>query len=158
MTSEARSGSGFDASLEPPSFRSVSLVRVFVFLWESLLTPVRLGADAALSLIRHARLELHEFIRALSRSSLGAEMKTEVSPRVLVFSSDCLERNAVSMATFRHSVMTGVCVCTCGVICYHVRLVVTNVKYTLCAPCKSRMRFCIYLLANERIIKAIKTS
>lgn len=105
MTFEAESGSGFDADLEAPSCGSV-----FVSLWESLLARAGLGADAALSLIRHVSLELHEFIRALSRSSRGAEMRTEVSPRLLVFSSDCPQRNAVSMATFRHSVMTGVCV------------------------------------------------
>lgn len=148
MTFEAGSGSGFDANLEPPSFKSVSLVRVFVFLWESLPTPLRLGADAALSLIRHVRLDLHEFIRALSRSSRGAEMKTEVSPRVLVFSSDCPERNAVSMATFRHSVMTGVCVCVRADTRKHThaelyvvmfaRLSPTCVIYLIRAPCKSR--------------------
>lgn len=111
MTFEAASGSGFDAELEPQSFvsRWLCLVRLFVFVWESLPTPARLCADAALSLIRHVRLKAREFIRALSRSSRGAEMKTEVSPRALVFSPDCPERNAVSMATFRHSVMTGVC-------------------------------------------------
>ncbi len=87
----------------------------FVFLFKSLPTPVRLGADAAaaaLSLIRHVRLQaVREFIRALSRSSRGAEMKTEMSPRALVFSSGRPERNAVSIATCRHSVMTGECVC-----------------------------------------------
>lgn len=122
MTFEAGSGSGFDANLEPPSFRSVSLV--FVFLWESLPTPVRLGADAALSLIKHVRLELREFIRALSRSSRGAEMKIEMSPRALVFSSDYPECNAVSMATFRHSVMTGVCVCVFVCVSTHAELYV----------------------------------
>lgn len=86
MTFEAASGSGFDALLEPRSFGSVSLGRVFVFLRDSLPTPARLGADAALSLIRHERLKSREFIRALSRSSRGAEMKTGVSPRALVFS------------------------------------------------------------------------
>ena len=122
VTSEAASGSGCDANAEPPSVRSASFERVFGFLGESLLPrPAGLGADAALSLIRHERLELHEFIRALSRSSRGAEMKTQASPRLLVFSSDCPERNAVSMATFRHSVMTGVCACVC-----HVRSAVTN--------------------------------
>ncbi len=100
----------------PPSFgsgASASLVRGFVFLLlKSLPTPVRLGADAALSLIRHAGLEsVREFIRALSRSSRGAEMKTEMSPRALVFSSGRPERNAVSIATCRHSVMTGERVC-----------------------------------------------
>lgn len=34
----------------PPSFRSVSLLRGFVFLLKFLPTPVRLSADAALSL------------------------------------------------------------------------------------------------------------
>lgn len=53
---------------------------------------------------------MRHFIRALSRSSRGAEMKTGTSPRALVFSSGCPERNAVSIATCRHSVMTGVCV------------------------------------------------
>lgn len=74
--------------------------------------PATLGADAARSLlVRHMRQECaRHFIRALSRSSRGAEMKTGTSPRALVFSSGCPERNAVSIATCRHSVMTGVCV------------------------------------------------
>lgn len=42
----------------------------------------------------------------------GAEMRSETSPRVLVFSLRCPERNAVSIATCRHSVMTGgACAC-----------------------------------------------
>lgn len=43
----------------------------------------------------------------------GAEMRTEMSPRALVFSSDRPERNAVSIATCRHSVMTWECMCVC---------------------------------------------
>lgn len=37
----------------------------------------------------------------------SAEMRSETSPRALVFSLRCPERNAVSIATCRHSVMTG---------------------------------------------------
>lgn len=128
MAFEGATGSGLDNRAKPreypPSFgsgESVSLVRGFVFLLlKSLPTPVRLGADAALSLIRHAGLEsVREFIRALSRSSRGAEMKTEMSPRALVFSSGRPERNAVSIATCRHSVMTGerVLLCACVRAC-----------------------------------------
>lgn len=94
------------------------LVRGFVFLLKFLPTPVKLSADAALSFVRHTRLEsAREFIRALSRSSRGAEMKTKMSPRALVFSSGCPERNAVSIATCRHSVMTGMCVCVRALLC-----------------------------------------
>lgn len=114
--------------------KSVCLVRGFVFLLKFLPTPVKLCADAALSLVRHTRLEsTREFIRALSRSSRGAEMKTETSPRALVFSSGCPERNAVSIATCRHSVMTGMCVracvcaraCVCVCVCVGAALTVT---------------------------------
>lgn len=71
--------------------------------------PARLGAAAAPSLTRHARLleSVRGFIRALSRSSRGAEMRSGASPRALVFSPVRPERNAVSIATCRHSVMTG---------------------------------------------------
>lgn len=63
----------------PPSFRSgecasLLLLRGFVLLLKSLPAPARLAADAALSLMRHVGLEsVREFIRALSRSSRGAE-------------------------------------------------------------------------------------
>ena len=43
--------------------------------------------------------------------------KTETSPRALVFSSGRPERNAVSIATCRHSVMTGECACLCVRAC-----------------------------------------
>lgn len=112
-----------------------------MFLLKSLPTPVRLGADAALSLIRHTGLEsVREFIRALSRSSRGAEMKTEMSPRALVFSSGRPERNAVSIATCRHSVMTGECVLlfVCVRVCVQQSTVTTMMVVELCVVVVAR--------------------
>lgn len=101
-----------------PDGQSVVVSCAWGLLWRSLPTPATLGADAALSLARNAMLESCARVHSGAvQEARGAEMKSETSPRALVFSFGRPERNAVSIATCRHSVMTGECVRSCVRVC-----------------------------------------
>lgn len=109
--------------VEPPRFTSSRSESLVFFLFGSL-EPRWWGsltaAASACGSVPDQTCEGAPLHPGAVHETLGAEMNTPLSSRTLVFFSGCPERNAVSMATCRHSLMAArvrICVRVCVSVC-----------------------------------------